>query len=344
MKNLFDSSNERNVIQEMVACLDPRLQLHSDSNISVTSDLIASHLMMLIRVDEDHTDLEAVYPSESILAAVSAEATGTYGWHVPLEKLNYMLSHGIMNKEYRGELIARILCLIASEDSVRPAPNEDIIHQASNKGKWPDTSQTTVSKSLNHFFCEPTVESISSKSDILMPSTSTVPITRMQKRTTDSSLLLKHSPKKRCLKNFDDWSSDEEDKFQSINSNDGIPPQSTRDHWTALIIMSDIFGIDFGSQIITRSIGKIINHPNQIATRMKEISKFLEGRIFFNHFVTLHTVMRSSILIKTFNCGAAIMIKSNTHGVDFIISVILPSADEKILSRLDSLFGEWTEE
>ena len=359
VKSLFDPSSERNVIQEMVACLGPRLQLHSGSNVSAISDLVAGHLMVLIRVDEDHTDLEAMYPSESILAAVSAEATGTYGWHVPLEKLNYMLSHGIVDKGYRGELIARILCLIASEDSVRPAPNEDVIHQASNKGNWPYTSQTTVSKFLNHFFCEPTVESISSKSDAPMtsmiesipsksdtpmPSTSTAPIIRMQKRTANSPLLPKRSPKRRRSKNFDDWPSDEEDKFHPIKSNDGIPPQPTRDHWTAPIIMSGIFGTNFGSQIITRSIRKKINHPNQTMTRMKEISKFLEGRVFFNHFITLHTIMRPSILLKAFNCGAAIMTKSNTHGVDFIIPVILPSADEKILSRLGNLFGEWTDE
>ena len=51
-----------------------------------------------------------------------------------------------------------------------------------------------------------------------------------------------------------------------------------------------------------------------------------------------------STLIKAFNRGAALMTKSNTEGVDFIIPVILPCADKNILSKLGPLFGEWSEE
>ena len=75
----------------------------------------------------------------------------------------------------------------------------------------------------------------------------------------------------------------------------------------------------------------------------KLVNKFLSGRVFFNHFITLECPPRPSTLLKAFNRGAAFMTEENTKGVDFIIPVIL-SNDDTLLSKLGPLFGEWTEE
>jgi hypothetical protein len=64
---------------KLIAVLAPRLALTIGPYTLEASELIASRLVVLTRTDEERHFLRTVYPSEPILAEVSARLIPTYG-------------------------------------------------------------------------------------------------------------------------------------------------------------------------------------------------------------------------------------------------------------------------
>ena len=312
----------RGVTLKMLACIGPRLQLQTGSYVSAAGELVASHLMVLFKVSADRKQLETLYPSEPILAEVSAEATAKYGWAKPLETLLPAIRHGIVSKGYRGEFITRILLLMAAEDAARLNSSAAEAHRSE---KWPYAQQMTVEDFLNSYLRNPP--------DPPSVSSNVTPTeTKRNRKSKKSKMSTKSPAPERTKWKLEDWDSEEETDY-FIKGKDGIPrAQKQHTPWTVETIMSAFHGRpDY-------------KHSSKTKTQQRAIDRFLKGRLFFNHFISMQATIAPSTLIKAFNRGAALMTKSNTEGVDFIIPVILPSADKNILSKLGPLFGEWSEE
>ena len=110
---VFKSEINEHVKLKMLACLGPRLAFQTGSYVTATKELIASHMMTLLRVGRDHDQLEAVFASEPILAEASAQATAEYGWAKPLEVLVTELRHGVVCQGFHGKFIPKVLACMA---------------------------------------------------------------------------------------------------------------------------------------------------------------------------------------------------------------------------------------
>src|SRR6202011_858388 len=94
---------------KLIAVLAPHLALTIGPYTLETSELVANHLAVLTRTDEEHHFLRTVYPSEPILAEVSAGLTHSYGWAHPLSALVHYVHGGIVEAGFKGELITKIV-------------------------------------------------------------------------------------------------------------------------------------------------------------------------------------------------------------------------------------------
>lgn len=77
------------------------------------------------------------------------------------------------------------------------------------------------------------------------------------------------------------------------------------------------------------------------------IRDFLDGMIFFNHWIRTKEVLRPSVLVKAWNRNAALMCKDGATGIDFVIPVIRNWSQEiKVAeTRLGKCTtGKWTDE
>jgi len=72
-----------------------------------------------------------------------------------------------------------------------------------------------------------------------------------------------------------------------------------------------------------------------------KLKRFLEGHVFFTHFIQLQQTPRIDTLVKAFNRGAAIMCAPGTPRFDHIIPVLLKDADTK---GFGDLYDAWSEE
>ena len=105
--------------RKLLACLGPRLALQIGSFCEDARELVASHMMFLEHVGDEHEQLFVRYLSEPILAEASAQATAEHGWDVPLESLLYKILHGVVDRGFRGEFVTKVLLCIAVEDAQR---------------------------------------------------------------------------------------------------------------------------------------------------------------------------------------------------------------------------------
>jgi hypothetical protein len=55
----------------------------------------------------------------------------------------------------------------------------------------------------------------------------------------------------------------------------------------------------------------------------EKVTRFLEGYVFFNHFIRLDSDVSIQAIVCAWNRGAAIMPKENTHSFDHVIPVML---------------------
>jgi hypothetical protein len=136
----FDALSQAHLIK-LIATLAPRLALTIGPYTLEASELIASHLAVLTRTDERHF-LRTVYPSEPILAEASAQLTHTNGWANPLKALVHYVRGGIVEAGFKGELITKIVCLMAMDRALSQ------IQVAKNR--WRFSRPIPVSDFLNH--------------------------------------------------------------------------------------------------------------------------------------------------------------------------------------------------
>jgi hypothetical protein len=127
---------------KLIAVLAPRLALTIGPYTLEASELIASHLAVLTRTDDQRHFLRTVYPSEPILAEVSAQLTDTHGWANPLSALVHYIRGGIVGAGFKGELITKIVCLMAMDKALSQIPVPENQRQYSRP--------ISVSDFLNH--------------------------------------------------------------------------------------------------------------------------------------------------------------------------------------------------
>ena len=70
--------------------------------------------------------------------------------------------------------------------------------------------------------------------------------------------------------------------------------------------------------------------------------RFLNGHVFFNHFIHVEEALTMPLLVQAWNRGAALMCKPNTELVDHVITVMLASEPNKP-PEFGPLYGEWTD-
>ena len=233
---------------KLIAVLAPRLALTIGPFTLEASELIASHLAVLTRTDNERHFLRTVYPSEPILAAASARLTNDYGWAHPLSALIHYVRGGIVEAGFRGELITKIICLMAMDRALSSIPR--------TKNRWRFARPVLVSQFLNH---------------LIVP-----------------------------LKSYSTFS----EGLKGVRDRDNIP----------------------------RGTLNVDDH---------KLRRFLNGHVFFNHFIRVDVKLSYSMLVHAWNRGAAIMCMTNTKGIDHVIPVMLNTNGDV---KFGPLHGPWEKE
>jgi hypothetical protein len=156
--------------RKFLACLGPRLALQIGSCTQDARELVASHMMYLEHVGDDHVQLFTRYLSEPILAEASARATGENGWDIPLDYLVYKLQHGVVDSAFRGEFVTKALLCVACEDAQRAKRARETKRLAecptthtSTDDSWTYSTPITVQEFLNSLFRPPEPPTIKRK-------------------------------------------------------------------------------------------------------------------------------------------------------------------------------------
>jgi hypothetical protein len=246
----FDRKNHSPAnLLKMIAVLAPRLALTVGPYTLEASELIASHLAVLTRTDNERHFLRTVYPSEPILAEASAQLTHGNGWAHPLSALLHYVRGGIVEAGFRGELITKIVCLMAMDNALS--------HIHVPRDRWRFSRPITVSHFLNNLV---------------------VPL-RPEHRTFSEGLK-------------------------------GVPKSNN--------ITEGTLNVDD-----------------------EKLRRFLDGHVFFNHFIRVEVKLSYSMLVHAWNRGAAILCMTNTKGIDHVIPVMLDTKNE---AKFGPLHGPWQEE
>ena len=112
-------------------------------------EMVSSHLAVLLKTDEDRHFLKTYYPSEPILGEASATITARTGWAPALKALYHHLQNGIIGAGYRGELLSKVLCLIAMDSISKP------FIPRGRTGYWAHTQPVKVRDFLNGWLASP---------------------------------------------------------------------------------------------------------------------------------------------------------------------------------------------
>lgn len=105
----------------LFAVLASRLAITTGPYTREAAETVASHLAIVVSANHYHRHfLRTVYPSEPIVAAAAASLTMRMnGWTNTLCALTSYIQTGIVNGGFRGELLTKILCLMAVDESMR---------------------------------------------------------------------------------------------------------------------------------------------------------------------------------------------------------------------------------
>ena len=103
---------EKNLLR-LLAVIAPRLLLAAGPYALEAAEIVASQMAVLLKLDEDHHFLSLMYSSEPILAEASARLTAANGWSQPRRALNHFIGSGIIDAGFRGELLTKIVYLMA---------------------------------------------------------------------------------------------------------------------------------------------------------------------------------------------------------------------------------------
>ena len=224
----------------LLAVLACRLALTVGPFSAEARDLVSSHLAILLDTDPDRHFLKIYYPSEPILAEVSAEITSDIriGWLPAVRALYQHLQNGIVSAGYRGELLSKVLCLIAMDRIEKPFSNDPTY--------WTHTQPVKTRAFL------------------------------------------------------DGWLT---------------PPAGYQTFTDALLDANT-------------SVNKT------------ELERFLDGHVFFTHFIRVDRIVSVPAMAHAWNRGAAIMCKECTHSFDHVIPVMLPPTDGAP-PEFGPMYGYW---
>jgi hypothetical protein len=126
----------------LLAVLAARLALPVGPFSAEAAELISSHLAVLIRTDQDRHFVRTSYPSEPVVAEAAAFITARLGWRHLLKALNHYVQNGVVSAGYRGELLTKILCLMAMDDTTE---------SGGLTNPWDKTRPVKVKDFLNKF-------------------------------------------------------------------------------------------------------------------------------------------------------------------------------------------------
>jgi hypothetical protein len=127
LEHLFRTPEDEKHVAVMTSLLACRLAIHVGSYVSLVRDLVASHLMMPLTLGDNNRQLQAVFPSEPIVAAVASSILAEKGWIQPLETLINLLQHGVVDKGFRGELITKVILCMGMETALQSQTFEDCL-------------------------------------------------------------------------------------------------------------------------------------------------------------------------------------------------------------------------
>ena len=227
----------------LLAILAPRLALTVGPRVREAAEIIASHLAILMRTDTDRHFLRSAYPSEPVVAEASAQMTGEKGWGQVLKALYQNVQTGIVEGGFRGELLSKVLCLIAVDQS-----QPDRVLET-----WQFTRPVKVSDFLNNFIKPP----------------------------------------------------GEPGKFATVTES-------------------------------IKAFAKV-HHMDQLL-----IDRFLNGHVFFNHFIRVEEDLTLPMLIQGWNRAAALSCKACVEAIDHVIPVML-APESNWSPKFGPLYGEWNE-
>ena len=120
----WQANLSRKILLRLLAVLAPRLSITAGPYSLEASEIIASHMAVLVKTDDDRHFLRTVYPSEPILAEASASLTANYGWGRPLCALHHFTQTGIVDAGFRGELLTKIVFLMALDEAQGSIPHD----------------------------------------------------------------------------------------------------------------------------------------------------------------------------------------------------------------------------
>ena len=224
----------------LLAVLAPRLAISAGPYTQEAAEIVASHLAIVVSADHYRHFLKTVYPSEPIVAAAAASlTTRMYGWANTLCALTSYIQTGIVNAGFRGELLTKILCLMAVDESMR-----DVVLPSSSY--WQYAFPVKVSVFLDNLIAAPP--------------------------------------------GYESFS----DAIRATPIND------------------------------------------------ERLDRFLNGHVFFNHFLRMEEKLTMPLLVQAWNRGAALVCKDNTPLIDHVIPVVLDDTSGSP-PNFGPLYDDWDE-
>jgi hypothetical protein len=136
----------------MLALMGCRIAIQTGSYVFLVQELVASHMMVLAKVENNREQLEGCYPSEPILAEASSAVTARNGWTKPLQTLIASLRHGIVQNGFRGEFVTKVLLCMTMEDCLRRSAHDD------SEDYFPYSRPVSVNDFLSALLCVPGIE------------------------------------------------------------------------------------------------------------------------------------------------------------------------------------------
>jgi len=227
----------------LLSVLTPRLAVTAGPYTREAAEQVASHLAIVVGTDHHRHFLSTTYPSEPIVAAASANLIqGTYGWANALSVLASYIQTGIVDVGFRGELLTKILCLMAVDKSM-----------SASASAWPASTYWQYA----------------------------IPVK------------------------------------VSVFLDNLIAPHPTFKSFTDAIHASPL--------------------------NDERINRFLDGYVFFNHFLRMEEALTMRVIVQAWNRGAALQCKTNTALIDHVIPVMLAQPDGLPPPKFGPLYDDWNE-
>lgn len=248
-----ESSRSKKALLRDFASIAPRLALTIGPYNVEAAEAVASHLAVLVGTDSDRHSLKCIYPSEPVLAQVSAQYTRDVGWSKPLKDLKHYVMTGVVDAGFRGELLTKLTCLMAMDTIQMTTPLEEGYLRFARAVRAKDFLDALIS------------------------------------------------------------------------------PIGTSTSPAGIMV----------SEYLTQLISPDGVDQVKLNVNPEKMKAFLNGWVFFNHFVRVEVEVSVPILIHAWNRGAAIMCKTGTEGIDYLIPVMLEEEDTDKDVTFGPLFGDF---